>query len=208
MAEAKHIGSHRRNRKNLSHNRGTIVGGDRLSWLRFGNDLALFRGKSKKPVLHVAPDPIWPGMFRVRSRGGVSDLCNLSRAKDAGLAIALRDLNSGVQETALDGTHVRGSRRGRMLPPSDPPRIPAAPDALTVRSGQWMRRYAGLDDKNLTDTFRWSSIESASRHAQTVVGESARKADMLPTPIRGQTVHGSASASSKRLNTDIADDSR
>ena len=46
----------------------------------------------------------------------------------------------------------------------------------------WMRRYGGLDDKDLLDTFRWNSIESASRYAQTVIREAARKADLLPTP--------------------------
>lgn len=46
----------------------------------------------------------------------------------------------------------------------------------------YMRRYAGLDDKDLVDTHRWRGIELASRYAQTVVREAARKADLLPTP--------------------------
>jgi integrase len=46
----------------------------------------------------------------------------------------------------------------------------------------WMRRYGGLDDKDLVDTHRWKTIESASRYAQTVVHEAARAADLLPTP--------------------------
>lgn len=46
----------------------------------------------------------------------------------------------------------------------------------------WMRRYGGLDDKDLVDTHRWRGIELASRYAQTVVREAARKADILPTP--------------------------
>ena len=46
----------------------------------------------------------------------------------------------------------------------------------------WMRRYGGLDDKDLVDTGRWKTIESASRYAQTVVDEAARKADLLPVP--------------------------
>jgi hypothetical protein len=45
-----------------------------------------------------------------------------------------------------------------------------------------MRRYGDLDDKDLVDTHRWKTIESASRYAQTVVHEAARKADLLPTP--------------------------
>jgi integrase len=46
----------------------------------------------------------------------------------------------------------------------------------------WMRRYGDLDDKDLVDTHRWKTIESASRYAQTVVREAARKADLLPIP--------------------------
>jgi integrase len=46
----------------------------------------------------------------------------------------------------------------------------------------WMRRYGDLDDKDLVDTHRWKTIESASRYAQTVVREAARRADLLPTP--------------------------
>jgi integrase len=63
----------------------------------------------------------------------------------------------------------------------------------------YMRRYAGLDDKDLVDTHRWRGIESASRYAQTVVREAARKADLLPTPprpkrkIRGKCVATSSS---------------
>jgi hypothetical protein len=45
-----------------------------------------------------------------------------------------------------------------------------------------MRRYGGLDDKDLLETFRWNSIESANRYAQTVICEAAHKADLLPTP--------------------------
>jgi integrase len=46
----------------------------------------------------------------------------------------------------------------------------------------WMRRYGDLDDKDLVDTHRWKTIESASRYAQTVVHEAACKADLLPVP--------------------------
>jgi integrase len=53
----------------------------------------------------------------------------------------------------------------------------------------WMRRYGDLDDKDLVDTHRWKTIESASRYAQTVVREAATKADQLPTPkLRGKSV--------------------
>jgi hypothetical protein len=47
----------------------------------------------------VEPDSKWPGMWRVRRGGSISDLVNLSRAKDAAIAIARSDLN------ALDTRH-------------------------------------------------------------------------------------------------------
>jgi integrase len=54
----------------------------------------------------------------------------------------------------------------------------------------WMRRYGGLDDKDLVDTHRWKTIESASRYAQTVVGEAAQRANLLPVPGTGPEAPG------------------
>jgi hypothetical protein len=113
-----------------------MVGRDRLTWRRLDDEIALFRGTSKRPLLHVSPDPIWPGMFRVRWRDALSDFCNLSRAKDAGLAIALRDLNSKVQEKPSDSTYVRRRRVGPGVVHSEPPRIPVASKGLTLGSGR------------------------------------------------------------------------
>lgn len=111
---------------------GTIVGSDRFLWRRVGSDLALYRGNSKKPLLLVVPDAKWPGMFRVRlSSGSLTDFGNLTRAKDAGLAIALRDLNCEAQEKPSEGTHVHA--RPRLgIPPSDRARVPAASKKLAV----------------------------------------------------------------------------
>jgi integrase len=46
----------------------------------------------------------------------------------------------------------------------------------------WMRRYSDLDSKDLVDTGRWRTEESASRYAQVVTGEAAQRASLLPTP--------------------------
>ena len=52
---------------------------------------ALHYGAARLPVLHVVPDATYPGMWRVRTPdGGLSDMVNLSRAKDAAVAIAER----------------------------------------------------------------------------------------------------------------------
>jgi integrase len=46
--------------------------------------------------------------------------------------------------------------------------------------GSWMRRYADLDERGLTDTGAWKDAKSARRYTHTVVSESAMKADLLP----------------------------
>jgi integrase len=52
--------------------------------------------------------------------------------------------------------------------------------------GSWMRRYANMDERGLTDTGAWKDAKSARRYTHTIVSESARKADLLP--IRGKSV--------------------
>jgi len=48
----------------------------------------------RRVVATVEPDPKWPGMWRVRCGGSLSDMVNLSRAKDATISIALSDLSA------------------------------------------------------------------------------------------------------------------
>jgi hypothetical protein len=43
----------------------------------------------------VEADAKWPGMWRVRFGGKLSDMANLSRAKDAAMSLVLRELNTG-----------------------------------------------------------------------------------------------------------------
>jgi hypothetical protein len=58
-----------------------------LSWK--GNDLCLGRDG----VVSIVPDGRWPAMWRVRRHGSLSDMVNLTRAKDAAVSIALREFN-------------------------------------------------------------------------------------------------------------------
>jgi integrase len=52
----------------------------------------------------------------------------------------------------------------------------------------WMRRYGGLDTWDLVDTERWRDPASARRYAHTEPGETARRAELLPTEERGEDV--------------------
>jgi hypothetical protein len=47
----------------------------------------------------IEPDAHWPGMWRVRFGGKLSDMANLSRAKDAAISLVLRELNGGFSGT-------------------------------------------------------------------------------------------------------------
>jgi hypothetical protein len=66
-----------------------MIGGKDLSWI--GNQLYFGRRK----VLRVVPDERYPGlMWRVeRPDGSLSDMANLTWAKDAAIAIACSILN-------------------------------------------------------------------------------------------------------------------
>lgn len=48
----------------------------------------------------------------------------------------------------------------------------------------WMRQYGGLDTYDLVDTDRWSDSESADRYSHVVVGEMAKRAELLPVEKR------------------------
>ena len=52
---------------------------------------SLHYGSAKHPVAEVVPDKAYPGMWRIRHPdGSLSDMANLTRAKDAAMAIAER----------------------------------------------------------------------------------------------------------------------
>jgi integrase len=54
--------------------------------------------------------------------------------------------------------------------------------------GSWMHRFGELDTHGLTRTGRWADPDSADRYVHTQASEEARRADLLPTPGRGELV--------------------
>jgi hypothetical protein len=64
-----------------------------LAWRGRGNAFVLHTTHSKKPILSVEPDATYPGMWRINLRGRLSDMANLTRAKDAAITWALTDQN-------------------------------------------------------------------------------------------------------------------
>ena len=62
-----------------------------LKWKRDGGDWVLLRGRRR--MGRVTPDVQYAGMWRSpKSDGGVSDMANLSWAKDAVMAEGIREL--------------------------------------------------------------------------------------------------------------------
>jgi hypothetical protein len=71
-----------------------VIEAHQLHWRRDGERYTLHREGSKAALLSVEPDSVYAGMWRVKFRDGtLSDMANVTRAKDAGLALALRALN-------------------------------------------------------------------------------------------------------------------
>ena len=56
-----------------------------------GNDLRV--GRSSTPLVSIVPDTRWPNMWRVRHGDQLSDMVNLTRARDAARRLALSMLN-------------------------------------------------------------------------------------------------------------------
>jgi len=61
-----------------------------------GLDLHIGR---RKTGVSVHPDPVWPAMWRVHQGGRVSDMVNISRAKEAAISWA-RPRGLGASEVA------------------------------------------------------------------------------------------------------------
>jgi hypothetical protein len=65
-----------------------------LSWQKVAEGWALNCYGRSGAVLHVVPDTVYPGMWRVRFLdGGVSDMANITWARDGAVSIALAMLN-------------------------------------------------------------------------------------------------------------------
>jgi hypothetical protein len=77
----------------------------------------LFRWGSSKLLAEVIPDSTLPGMWRVQlPNGHRTDMVNLSRARDAAMALAVSYLNRQErEESAMGAPPMRESVGGRLL---------------------------------------------------------------------------------------------
>ena len=62
----------------------------KLNWKFENGSYVLYRQDSRAPVLWVVPDKTYPKMWRIKTKAGVlSDMVNLSRAKDSAFGLAM-----------------------------------------------------------------------------------------------------------------------
>jgi hypothetical protein len=95
-----------------------------------GNDLCV--GRSSTPLVSIVPDETWPGMWRVRYGGQLSDLVNRVRARDAARCLALSLLTEGGR-TGLAASPVEQNSEGLITLPD------AASDALHASDDEGRR---------------------------------------------------------------------
>lgn len=86
-----------------------MIGHEDLIWT--GNELRF----SRRTVAAIEPDYEWPGMWRVRIGGRLTDMVNRTRAKDAARCLVLADLNA-PRETQRS-VRIRFSERAARVRP-------------------------------------------------------------------------------------------
>ena len=65
-----------------------------LTWIKDGNYWSLQRRGSKELLTRIVPDSQYPNMWRIElDEGKLSDMVNLTRARDAAIAVALKAFN-------------------------------------------------------------------------------------------------------------------
>jgi hypothetical protein len=94
---------------------GRIYGRGDLKWK--DRELRLVTGRL---LATVGPDTKWAGMYRVRLPDGhVTDMVNISRAKDAAISLALTDLNSfKAQARRVEAPPMRHFSEAAECPPA------------------------------------------------------------------------------------------
>jgi hypothetical protein len=82
---------------------GHCFGRNELLWdglqLRVGS-------KAGRVMATLEPDARWPGMWRVRFGGELSDMVNLARAKDTAASTVLRQLNADYRTDTRKGLQI------------------------------------------------------------------------------------------------------
>jgi hypothetical protein len=164
-----------------------------LTWR--GNDL--FVGRSSSPLVTIVPDKIWPGMWRVRDGDRLSDMTNVTRARDAARSLALSLLNTGGR-TGLGAPPVEKNDEGLITLSdasfnellADKPVRPREDRTGLAAVGQVERAKGGRGKRGgISEAARQAGVSrfAAMRAAKPVRAvESAEKGSDGPKPVSVQ----------------------
>ena len=115
----------------------SVFGKRDLIWRRERDGtLVLCRARSSAILARIVADRVYPSMWRVKMPSGkLSDMTNLTRAKDAAMSLALAILNreQKAQETALEAPPT-APNDFQVL--SDPEDVFASPEARLDMPGR------------------------------------------------------------------------
>jgi hypothetical protein len=164
-----------------------------LTWR--GNDLCI--GNSRTPLVSIVQDETWPGMWRVRYGDRLSDMTNVTRARDAARCIALSLLNEmGQQETPLAASPVEKTSESLVTIPDSACELQVVKHARRVEDrtglaaiGQVEKAKGGRGKRGgISEAARRAGISryAAMRAAKPVRGGSTRLAPDAPKPVSAQ----------------------
>lgn len=106
---------------------GYQLGRDRLVWRSGAMGLSLYCGKDRNPLATLETDSKYARLYRIRYPDGeFSDFVNLTRAKDAAMAFALRVLNPQVQDSGTERHRARHKGKAVSSAPLPSSRISGA----------------------------------------------------------------------------------
>jgi hypothetical protein len=111
---------------------GHIYGRKDFTWAEHPDGWALHAMGHRDAIVRIVPDGVWPGMWRIRHPGGrLSDMANLTWAKDGAIAVAMRLLDprkTGEQHARISSPMSEGEPAG-VDHGSGAPALPAGGDA-------------------------------------------------------------------------------
>jgi hypothetical protein len=105
---------------------GHIYGRKDFTWHEHPDGWALHAVGHQSAIVHIVPDGTWPGMWRIRHPDGqLSDMANLTRARDGAIAVAMRllDPRKRGEQRAPAASPIRVPGRAGIYPHPDAPAL-------------------------------------------------------------------------------------
>ena len=142
---------------------------DPFRWKRHGVEWRLYR--DRRVVGSVVPDAKWPGMWRTKLPGGLSDMADLARARDAALDWSAtprcrKVLQQNQRRFSAPASPVRLDRRGLPSPPPVP--------LMTAHNSP--SRSLVLADAGALPATLGPELEEAAGYARAEKSEATRRA--------------------------------